>query len=220
MIDNINDTSKENTYRGRPVVTDAVYKDFIKFVMEGVNSGVIKPEEVYAPQLQGLEDQLEKMADASAGAATASYGDANDNNQRQDRGGAIRERGEAGKSLLQVAEKFRHKLAGQVKQDLALKGGGGASSSHGSEVKAALEEAILSRYLPESELRRLSLARDHQLEAAVSLVADRPRYDALLSAPPSLSSVPSSAPASSAPSSSEEEDMGGRYSNAQATPQK
>ena len=49
--------------------------------------------------------------------------------------------------------------------------------------RASLEEAILSRYLPESELRRLALHADTQLKSAVGVVLDRPRYDALLSGP-------------------------------------
>ena len=52
------------------------------------------------------------------------------------------------------------------------------------DLKASLEDAILSRYLPESSLLRRALARDSQLKEAVHVVHDRARYDALLASPP------------------------------------
>jgi hypothetical protein len=64
--------------------------------------------------------------------------------------------------------------AAQVEADLAREA---------PALRAALEEAVLARYLPESQLRALALPRDPQVAAAVTLALDRPKYDALLRPP-------------------------------------
>ncbi|KAG5180424.1 ClpP/crotonase-like domain-containing protein, partial [Tribonema minus] len=50
-------------------------------------------------------------------------------------------------------------------------------------IREALENAILSRYLPESMLLKRQLTTDDQFKLALSIVKDRPRYDSLLAGP-------------------------------------
>ena len=56
--------------------------------------------------------------------------------------------------------------------------------THSAELRQELELAILSRYLPESQVLRLAFRTDAQLEAAAEIVSDRAKYDALLSSSP------------------------------------
>ena len=60
-------------------------------------------------------------------------------------------------------------------------------SAHSAELRQELELAILSRYLPESQVLRLAFRTDAQLEAAAEIVSDRTKYDALLSSSPTAS---------------------------------
>ena len=69
---------------------------------------------------------------------------------------------------------MRESLQSEVRLDL---------DRHSADLKQALEDAISSRYLPESELLRGALSRDVQLKEAVTLMKDRKRYDAILSPP-------------------------------------
>mmetsp|Transcript_45775 Transcript_45775/g.90258 ORF Transcript_45775/g.90258 Transcript_45775/m.90258 type:complete len:1107 (-) Transcript_45775:337-3657(-) len=154
LFDFASQWTQTNAFKGRPVIGDAEYQSFTKFVMEGVKEGAFKPEDVYAPSLATLERGLTASKQTNA---------------------------------LAIAEQLRRELEAELKNDLR---------THSSELKASLEEAILSRYLPESELRRIGLERDAQLQAAVAVVADRPRYDALLSPPrPPPPPPPPSSPA-------------------------
>jgi hypothetical protein len=57
---------QENAYRGRPVVSDAVFEEFNQFVARGIAAGAIDPEAVYAPQLRSLERTLRKSDQKAA----------------------------------------------------------------------------------------------------------------------------------------------------------
>mmetsp|Transcript_23140 Transcript_23140/g.53514 ORF Transcript_23140/g.53514 Transcript_23140/m.53514 type:complete len:148 (-) Transcript_23140:396-839(-) len=72
---------------------------------------------------------------------------------------------------LQQLKGVRESLQSEVRLDL---------DRHSADLRQALEDAIASRYLPESELLRGALSRDVQLKEAAALMRDRGRYDAIL----------------------------------------
>lgn len=80
-------------------------------------------------------------------------------------------------AALQQLEVLREGLNAQVRRDIV---------KHQDDIKASLEDAILSRYLPESVLLRRALARDNQLKEAVYLIHDRNKYESILSGPPDV----------------------------------
>lgn len=154
-----------------------MYGEFKRFVNDAINEGRLRPEAVYAPQLAQLEKSLAATDQASS---------------------------------LQQLEVLREGLNTQVRRDLVRKQVSRRFVQRclvifsffmlllsclllpslflfkilQGDLKASLEDAILSRYLPESSLIRRALGRDNQLKEAVRVVSDRAKYDALLVSPP------------------------------------
>lgn len=175
----------------RPVVDDSTFAEFRRYVEIQRNDGKFKLESSYTAQLRALED------------ASLSVSFPRDRDRARFLSLVLAHTALTDEFLLCIARPSRPQsglprtaravrmaretLSRELSEDFA---------AHSAELRQELELAILSRYLPESQVLRLAFRSDAQLDAAAKIVSDRTKYDALLSSSPAAAGARAMNPSS------------------------
>ena len=157
----------------RPVVDDSTFAEFRRYVEIQRNDGKFKLESSYTAQLRALEDASQSVSSprdrdrarfclsSSPARLLTEFAFARVTRPSRPQSGLPR--------TARAVKMARETLSRELSEDF---------SAHSAELRQELELAILSRYLPESQVLRLAFRTDAQLEAAAKIVSDRTKYDA------------------------------------------